>query len=290
MKALLLILIISAFFRLVNLDTLPISLSGDEVDVGYQAWSLGTTGKDYFGNNLPTYIHSFSEWRTPLLMYVVAPFVTIFGPSAFSVRLPIALLGISNILLLYLLGKKLFPKTSIGIFSALLLSLTPWHLHYSRAAFEATLLLSLILLSVYAFLNKKYFIFAICSALTFYTYSTAIVFLPLLTISLLYFYRNQTVFKSLIRPFCLLLILLSPMIYQVVWGHASGRFSLISIFNDQKQIESIILLRTQAWISNPSLEPIFHNKLISWTTAFSSNYLQAFSPKFLFISGDPNFR
>jgi len=72
-----LILVVALFLRTYRLDYLE--LFGDELDVGYQSYSLVTTGRDYKGNFLPTYIHSFSEWRAPGLMYVMMPFISIFG-------------------------------------------------------------------------------------------------------------------------------------------------------------------------------------------------------------------
>src|SRR3989344_1966867 len=128
---LIIVLLLGGFLRLYHLSSLPISLFGDEIDVGYHAWSLFTTGRDYLGNFLPTYIHSLSEWRAPLMMYLAAPIVGLLSPSAFSVRLPAALMGILNLYLIYLLGKKLFGN-KIGLISAVILALTPWHIHYSR--------------------------------------------------------------------------------------------------------------------------------------------------------------
>ena len=53
-----LVIMVGSLFRLIDLANLPISLFGDEIDVGYHAWSLITTGRDYMGNLLPTYIQS----------------------------------------------------------------------------------------------------------------------------------------------------------------------------------------------------------------------------------------
>ena len=61
---------------------------GDEVDVGYQAYSLFKTGRDLYAQAFPTYIHSLSEWRAPLLMYATVPTVAAFGTSELGVRLP----------------------------------------------------------------------------------------------------------------------------------------------------------------------------------------------------------
>jgi|CXWL01.1.fsa_nt_gi 4-amino-4-deoxy-L-arabinose transferase-like glycosyltransferase len=299
---LLLILLLGAFLRLYHLSSLPISLFGDEIDVGYHAWSLFTTGRDYLGNLLPTYIHSLSEWRAPLLMYLTAPFVGLLGPSGFSVRLPVALLGILNIYLIYHLANQLPPKKLleirnstfvIGHVAAAALALTPWHIHYSRAAFEVTLLMALVQVGTLFYLSKKYFWAFLFFALTFYTYSIANLFVPLLVILLLFFYPPQKtrffVRTNLIKILAIVLLLL-PIGYQLTLGPAAGRFNLISLFNDKKVIEDVILQRTAPWSIGDGFEPLFHNKVFAYAATFGRSYLTSYSTEFLFISGDPNFR
>ncbi|MBU1071046.1 glycosyltransferase family 39 protein [Patescibacteria group bacterium] len=292
-KAIIVILLVATTLRLYKLCNLPISLFGDEIDVGYHAWSLITTGRDYMGNLLPTYIQSLSEWRAPLLMYITAPFVGILGPTPFAVRLPITLLGVLNIYLVYLLANKLFKNKSLGLISALILSLTPWHIHYSRAAFESTLLLTLLLSGTLFFIKKRYPLSIISFILTFYTYSTANLFTPLLVLSLFLIYRPPltNLLKRSFTLFGLYFILLLPIAYHLTLGQAAGRFSLISVFSDQEIVYDIVNQRTAAWVDqNAFTEKLFHNKAISYAGKIGSNYLSAFSPQFLFISGDPNFR
>ncbi len=301
---LIIVLLLGGFLRLYHLSSLPISLFGDEIDVGYHAWSLFTTGRDYLGNFLPTYIHSLSEWRAPLMMYFTAPFVGLLSPSAFSVRLPAALLGILNIYLIYFLANKLFAVSfrakrsgveesfNIGHIAAAMLAITPWHIHYSRVSFEVTLLTTLILSGTILYLSKKYFLALTLFILTFYTYSVANLFVPTLLFSLLLFFRPGKVRPSpqvLVKAFILLFLLL-PIGYHLTFGEAAGRYRTISIFNDQKIIEDVILQRTDPWIAGFRLEPLFHNKVIAYAATFGRNYLTAFSPDFLFINGDPNFR
>lgn len=281
---------IGSFFRLFDLTHLPISLFGDEIDVGYQAWSLITTGRDYLGQFLPTYIHSLSEWRAPLLMYLIAPFVGLLGPTDLAVRLPVALLGSASIYLIYLLGVVIFKNKRTALLSALLLALTPWHIHFSRAAFEVVPLIFLIMLGTYLFLKEKYFASLIPFVLTFYTYSTAMVFTPLFVLSLFFVEKPKlNLQKNWIRLLLPLIVFL-PVVYNVFFGQAGGRFNLVSIFSDQKIIETVILQRTDPWVSKSIVETLFHNKYLAISSAFLNNYLAAFSPQFLFIKGDPQFR
>ena len=283
------ILLLASFIRLYQLSGLPISLFGDEIDVGYHAWSLWTTGRDYMGHFLPTYIQSLAEWRAPLLMYFTAPFVGLLGPSTVSVRLFPALMGILNIYLVHSLCKILFPKSkSIPLSAAFLLAVTPWHIHYSRAAFEVTLLLNLILGGVIFYLKDKLSLSFILFALTFYTYSTANIFVPLLVLGILVIYPHKI--KTIASSAVFASILCLPIAYNLFFGEVSTRFGLVSIFQDFKVTEEVVINRTEPWVTQGLVESIFHNKYLVYTTNFIHNYLTSFSSQFLFISGDPNFR
>ncbi len=106
------ILIIASFLRLWKLSDVPVSLFGDELDVGYHAYSILATGKDYMGNSWPLHFHSLAEWRTPLYLYSAVPTVAFFGISPLGVRLPVfiilSLCGIWFISTSVNISKKLF--------------------------------------------------------------------------------------------------------------------------------------------------------------------------------------
>lgn len=288
------LLVISFFIRIYKIDNL--SLFGDEIDVGYQAYSLLNTGKDYKGNFLPTYIQSLSESRAPLLIYTSIPGIKLFGLTEFGVRITPVIFGVLSIYLLYKLIFFLSSSFSLAFFSSLVMSLSPWHFHYSRTSFEVTLLLSLILFGVYLFQkfiqsSKAHYLYlAIISfGLTFYTYNTANIFVPLLVVFLI-LTNFKKVFsikpKKIIISFGLTILLITPIFLQIISGRAANRFGLISIFNDPKTISQIVDRRTSFSATNPNKERFFYNKITMWTTTFFQNYLEAFSPLILFNKGD----
>ncbi len=281
-----LILLIGLVLRIYQLGHLEVF--GDELDVGYHAYSLWKTGRDYTGSLLPVYIRSFAEWRAPLLMYVTAPVVGIFGLNAWTVRMPSVFFGLITIFLIYKLTIKLTKSEKFGLVAALILTITPWHIHYSRTAFEVSLLLALVLSATLAYLNKRFLVSAILFSLSFYTYNTANIFVPLFGLVLIWLEKEnlKTNPKLLIFPGLAIAVILLPLFNQVISGQASARFNLISIFNDQEVIHEIVHLRNTGL--SPSVERIFHNKLTGWGSAFVNNYLTAFSPQFLFLLGDPN--
>ena len=51
------IIVLASILRLYKLDKVPVSLFGDELDVGYHAYSILKTGRDYSGNFLPLHFH-----------------------------------------------------------------------------------------------------------------------------------------------------------------------------------------------------------------------------------------
>lgn len=303
------VLLLGSFLRLYRLTEAPISLFGDELDVGYQAYSILKTGRDYMGQFVPVYIRSLTEWRAPLLMYVTVPSVAIFGLNEWGVRIPPAIFGILNVLFIYLLIKELSAsggKNELwAVLGALLLAINPWSIHYGRAAFEVTLLLFLILAGFYCFLkglkNPWFFIGSvILFGLTPFAYSTANVFLPLLIFSLLIVYRKELVRlrkqKVVWLSLAIFILVLIPIAKELLFGQAGGRFGLISVFSDQKIVEEIHLRRLGGISFDKPvgkvsfLERIFTNRPVYWALAISQNYLSAFSLDFLFAHGDPYFR
>ncbi|MCW1949422.1 MAG: glycosyltransferase family 39 protein [Candidatus Shapirobacteria bacterium] len=292
---LIVLLAASLFIRLIKINNL--SLFGDEIDVGYQAFSLLQTGRDYKGNFLPTYIQSLSESRAPFLIYLTVPTIKIFGLNSLGVRLPPILFGVLSIYLFYKLIFLLSKSSTLALYSSGALSFMPWHFHYSRSAFEVTLLLSIVLAAIYFTLKfietsgQKYLYSAvILFCLSFYTYNTANIFVPLIILFLFFSNFKKITAKINLKNFLISLTificLTLPLIYQIFFGTAANRFNLISIFHDQTLIDNIINKRTSYSSSTQLVEKIFHNKPIVWGKTFIQNYLNSFSLPFIFNSGD----
>ncbi len=289
------LLLITFFIRIYKIDNL--SLFGDEIDVGYQAYSLLKTGHDYKGNFLPSYLQSLSESRAPLLIYTSIPGIKLFGLTEVGVRITPIIFGVLSIFLFYKLVFLLSKSKTLSIYSSTILSLSPWHFHYSRTSFEVTLLLSLVLAGTYfaykyigSNKNKHLYLSIIFYSLSFYTYNTANIFVPLIVIFI--FVSNLKIFlknlnlKTYLISFFIFLLIASPLISNILFGNAANRFKLISIFNNQEIISKIINKRTDFTASSLKIESIFHNKPIAWINEFSKNYLSSFSIPFLFIFGD----
>lgn len=106
----LIIIILAAILRLYKLGDYPVSLSWDEVAIGYNAFSISKTGKDEYGTKLPLLFKSFNDYKLPGYIYLDAIFVKFLGLSEFSTRLPSALFGFLTVPAIYFLTKKLFEN------------------------------------------------------------------------------------------------------------------------------------------------------------------------------------
>ncbi len=281
---LIVILVIALFLRTYRLDYLE--LFGDELDAGYQSYSLLMTGADYKGNFLPTYVHSFSEWRAPGLMYFMIPFIKIFGLNEWGVRMGPAIFGVLSILAFYLLLIQIKVDKKIVLLSVFFLTISPWHIQYSRAGFEITLLSCLLIFGLYFLIKKIYFISALLLSLSLYTYSTANILMPLLVIMTIYFYKIS--YKNFIKFIICGIFFSIPIIYQVFFGHVSDRFGLLGIPNNKDVIAEVNDYRNG--VNQSFTSKIFYNKYIISAKRILFNYSNAFSSNFLFNEGDVTFR
>ena len=241
------ILILAAILRLALLDKFPSGLNADEASLGYNAWSLIETGKDEHSVSWPLVFRSFDDYKPPLYVYLVLPFVKVMGLSVTTVRLPSALLGIFSVFLLFLLVKRLFPekeKYFLPEISALALAISPWHLHFSRGGWEVNVATFFILLML-LFLLKSFekikflFVFAIAAVLSLYTYHSARVITPLLIVafSLIFLDKIKNFFVKKNIKLTLLALLLTVVLslsvaYQMLSKEGQSRFSGVSLFAD----------------------------------------------------------
>ncbi len=293
---LILILILAIFLRFFRLNYLE--LFGDEIDAGYQAYSLIQTGRDYKGHFLPLYAQSFSEWRAPMMMYFMAPFIKIFGLNEWGIRSYSAFFGIVSLLGIYFLLIKLGIRKNISLMTLFLVAILPWHIQYSRSGFEIILMSSFIIWGTYFlvdYFNKhklyKLVLAAVLLSLSFYTYNTANIYVPLF-ILIIFGYRKIITKEKIIKPaFKLLMIMFVlslPILYQIFFGAGATRFKKVSLFNNDGLVSEINDYRKQQNYSFVS--KVFYNKVVYSIRKIGANYLNAFSSDFLFGMGDVTFR
>ena len=174
------IIILASVLRFINLGQVPYGLSNDESSYIYSAYSLWKTGEGIDGTFLPLSFNTDSS-NSPVPVYLSAPFVGLLGVSAEAGRLPYILLGIGSIYLVYLLVKLLFDNEVIALLSAAVLSISPWHLHVTRTAYDTVFAMFFLLFGTYLFvrgLKKGSILWSLIPFfLAFYSYHATSLFL-----------------------------------------------------------------------------------------------------------------
>lgn len=288
---LLLILLLGFLLRFISLDISPPGFNADEAALGYNAYSILKTGKDEWGESFPIVFKSFSDYKPGLYVYLTIPFVALFGLTELSVRLPSILLGSISIIIIYLLSKEIFKSEVASLSSAFLLAISPWHIHYSRGAWESNVATFFLLLGVYAFVkalenHKYYFLSGVAFVASIYVYQSTRLVVPLVLLGILLIHFKKLNLKEILPAVILCAILLLPLIFVFISGQGLARFQGVSIFGDLGPINRLNEERGEHQNQSGYPAKIFHNKFTAYGYNFVNNYFEHFSPNFLFVNGD----
>lgn len=295
-----LIVITGTFLRLYQLGVNPPSLSWDEASLGYNAYSILKTGSDEYGTFLPISIRSFDDYKPALYTYLTIPFINIFGLNEFAVRIPSALIGTLSIAVIYFLVKELLQKWDkkyqepIALVAAFFLAISPWHLQFSRAAFEGNIGLFFFVAGLWLFLkglkNSKLFLISILFfILSLYSYHSFRLLTPLLLGFLAVVFWKDLVKKRIIyfATLIVFILLATPVYINFLTANESGsRLSMVTIFSDPNLIESSIAKIELAKNNNDPIGILLGNRRLVFGLAVVKGYLDHFNPDFLFLHGD----
>jgi 4-amino-4-deoxy-L-arabinose transferase-like glycosyltransferase len=294
--ALITILILSIVLRFYKLSDFPSGLNADEAALGYNAYCLLTTGMDEHGHPWPVNLESFGDFKPAGYAYLLIPVVKVLGLTEFAVRLPSALFGVLAVLFIYLLAKEIFPdKPGIALLAALLLAISPWHLHFSRGGWEVNVATTCILVGVYSFLkwvNTQQFRHLATTTFFFvssmYIYQSARVIAPVLGLSLaiLYFSKLVNFRKQLVAASVIVIVLLIPLAISILKSDAASRFSGVGLTADEGPLNRVKEFRGQHTTATGIVSKFFHNRPVIYTLQFIQNYLSHFDGNFLFVNGD----
>jgi len=274
------------FWQLVNH---PVSLSIDEVAIGYNAYSILKTAHDEHGEFLPLAFRSVGDYKPPVLIYLMVPSIAIFGLNEFGVRLPMALVGTLTIIFVYLLTHQLTKNKIVSLIASFSIAISPWHIQFSRASFEAILALFFMLLGVWLFLRSMeqkghlLWLSAIFFPLAMYSYHAERLAVPILVLGLALIFRKElwqykkstllAIFIGLIFSLPLLYLLLSP----------AGQTRATSTF-----ITRDFLISSQLHQSGEKLsliQKILDNNPLILANFWLKRYLDYWDLRFLFFKG-----
>lgn len=305
------IILLAAVIRLWNLGNVPPSPDWDEAALGYNAYSLLQTGKDEYGAVLPMTLKSFGDYKPALYAYLIVPFIPIFGLSDIAVRLPSALFGIIAVGATYFLVRELlYIKSSkkesnqtfetirqiLPLLSAGLLAISPWHIQFSRVAFESNVGLTCnILLALFFLIGlRKHWVFlfsGIFAAFSIYTYQSEKIFTPLLVLVLAIIYRQellQVAKKYILLAFVIGAIIALPMVYFTATSeYGLARAKGTSVFSSRDDLLKYSIEKLERdKKDNNVLGQVLDNRRVEYTKLIFSGYLSHYDLKWLFITGD----
>lgn len=291
------ILFLGAILRLISLGSIPRGFTPDEASQAYSAYSLLKTGKDEWGIPWPVAsFKSFLDYKAPLQTYLMIPSIAIFGLNEFSTRLPSAVFGILSILSVYLLCQEIFKDKRVKYFAAFFISISPWHLQFSRMALEVNLFSFLFPLGLFFLIkglkNSQYYLYSsVFMGLSLYTYHAARIFIPLFVIFVYLNYKKSiklTKDKWLLFALIIGLLFSTPIANDVLNGGSAKRGSdlLVSNLNDT----SLKTVQNEVYFSklkkySTFIPRFFHNKPVYIASSFIENYLSYFSLPFWFTEG-----
>ncbi len=307
------IFILASILRLYQLGKTPVSLEWDEVAIGYDAYSILHTGRDQFGTLLPLTFRSLDDYKPPIYEYITVPSVALFGLNSFGVRFPSVFFGILTVIATYFLVFTIMSKVPnlakgasyIAFLVAFLLSVSPWHLQFSRAAFEVNVSVFITVVAVYLFIAglekpRLFTLSALFFGLDLFSYHSTRVVAPLLLVSLfLIFNRLLPKGKHIVGFGLIFAVFFAGFVSILLTPDSEIRFQATNIFNagarylDEKDLEKIFLNQRllDAKAGYTLSGKIFHNQRWIYTDydtlvkAFH-HYLSNFGFEFLFVKGD----
>jgi len=160
--------------------------------LGYSDFYGDETKVFYLDKTKSAFVFLMDQRKGPVqfvVAWVMEQLTTV--PHEFYTRVPFALAGFLSVIVFYFLSKKLF-NDQISLIATFLFSLNGFNVAFSRTVQYQSFLLLFGLLSVYLFLNKRYFLSAISLAISFLSHYDATFFL----IPLLYFSFDPKISKK----------------------------------------------------------------------------------------------
>lgn len=287
-KILIALFLVGAFLRIFLLGKYPVGFFRDEAALGYNAYSIWLTGKDEFGVSLPIVFRSFEVFFLPAYVYLSAPLVGLLDLSEFSTRLLSAISGAGALIVAYFIAKEIWNK-KVALLSTLLLALSPWHIFYSRGAFEGNLALTFFaagFLFWIKFLKKKdsknFLVSTLLFALSMYSYQAerVVVFLFAAVAAFFSWRLLWEKRQKLIVPLLLVIIFLLPLLFLTLKPGGYHRAFGVSFFSQEEV--------PPGWIDETESSLFINNRLFLRGKQFLALYLSYFSPRNLFIEGDYN--
>ncbi len=235
---LILIMALAVFFRTYHINTAPPGIYPDEAVNAQDAINANASGHYQW-------FYAANNGREGLEMNLTALAFKLFGISIFSLKLTDMIAGTLTVLGMYLLTNELFDKKRMALIAAFLTAVSFWAVNFSRMAFRANLLPTVLVFSFYFLFRgirtRKFLDFAISGFIfgigvhTYIAFRIAPAIMVALLLSFVLSRKNflKEYWKHIIIFIFLTFISAAPMLY-TFYAHPeyfSSRTSEISVFN-----------------------------------------------------------
>jgi len=287
---LIIIVLLAGILRFWHITQVPPALNSDEIAIGYNAYSILTTGRDEYGTPHPLLFRSFDDYKMPVYVYLVAGSMKLFGYGDFAVRFPSAFLGTFTVLCTYLFALELLKRHDIAFMSSFLLAISPWSIHFSRSGYEANVAVFFIVLGSYLFmkglLRGRWLILSSLSfSVAIWTYLTPRIFVPLLFVGFAAIYRRELWKQKIyvVASAIVACMLLYPIAKMSLSPEGQMRAAGVSAFANPDDIKKSALRTMVDEKNGQKLFTVFDNRRISYAITFLRGYFAHFDPNFLFL-------
>ncbi len=264
-----LLVVAGGLLYVTRLGEVPVYFIQDEAQWALQSHAVATTGRDMSGRWFPLYFPEpgFPSGRDPVLIYVTALGLKLLPFSDAGVRTPTAMIAVLNIVLTFLVARRLFQSTLMGLVAAGLLLFTPIHFIRGRMLLSPFYSIPFVLAWLWSFARfeeertlRKLVMSAVWLGLGTYSYLGAVVMMPIylaVTLAVGYWRLGVAAAMKAAAAFAATLV---PMVLWYV-THPERNAQIVSAY----QLDA-------------NAEPL----LTRWIRL----YWSFFDPSFLFVSGD----
>ena len=279
------LLSVGLFFFKIN--QVPRCLNADEASFAYNAYSILKTGADEYGKFLPLRLKAFGDNRFPLLSYLAIPWIAILGLNETAARLANFPFVLLFPIAVFFLAKELFNNKCTPLIAALMTALSVGLQSMGRQTHEAYVTAFLLTVATYFFVRfiKKqttlnFSLFNLIFFLALFGYHSTRLWAGFYFLVLLF----STVKKKirlkhlLIYVGVLLIFAVTDLIY------TPSRVANLLFFNSEGFKAKVYELRIEGGLR------FIYNKATVGAKDVINEYSKYFSPQFLAINGDENYR
>lgn len=237
--ALITIVAIGAGFRLWNLGNAELAFDEGLYNfrsIGYLDYlesAAQPTPVQWFGDStLPWWTKLSFHDHPPLFFLTQRAFFAVLSDTLFATRLPSALAGIAAILVIFFIARRLLNNDLAGLIAAALISVNFAHVFISRLAMMESVLITLTLLNILAFLRfienpRRWITFGATFGLVLLTKYVGVFLLPvyvaIVALQQPMLFKNRRLYAAALLA---LLIFIPVIVYNVMLYKNFGHFDL----------------------------------------------------------------